>query len=60
MCCINSPGGDVFTGQAIHSMLKRLDALVFVFIGWIGGKFSVCNCFGWKYDSYAKECNVDD
>ncbi|EMA6341690.1 Clp protease ClpP [Bacillus cytotoxicus] len=29
---INSPGGDVFTGQAIHSMLKRHDAHVNVYV----------------------------
>lgn len=29
---INSPGGDVFAGQAIHSMLKRCNAEVIVYI----------------------------
>lgn len=29
---INSPGGDVFAGQAIYSMLKRLDAQVNVYV----------------------------
>ncbi|WP_253907845.1 ATP-dependent Clp protease proteolytic subunit [Bacillus sp. WMMC1349] len=37
---INSPGGDVFEGQAIHSMLKRHKAKINVYVDALAGSIA--------------------
>jgi ATP-dependent Clp protease protease subunit len=50
---INSPGGDVFAGQAIHSMLKRHKAHKNVYIDGLGSKYRKCRSHGRRYYFYA-------
>jgi len=53
---INSPGGDVFAGQAIHSMLKRHDAKVNVFVDGLAA--SIASVIAMAGDSITMPANA--